>query len=269
MVKTGYESDAFALACVLRSAVREVEGTGLSAAYRRSRVGWVGLRRYERSLPSVPIRLTRSLEGRLIGEHLAIRDHEGWVHRGPQGMLTLPADYADYMRGRSRQAVRTNLGHARRAGLVVGSERDPQWRAGHVDVRRPHLTPGPVERWFVTDDAGAVVVEAIVTVDRHVALLHGMVARPGHGSKATFGRWMMHTAIVERLCGVCDVLLANTTGAYTLPEGARHFQRLLGYEIARPRLTHPRWPLAIRRGATVSVPLIRARRPSGSAVGRG
>ncbi len=42
--------------------------------------------------------------------------------------------------------------------------------------------------------------------------------------------------IVERLCGRCELLLTNSEDIPLMSEGARHFQRLLGYRAARLRL---------------------------------
>jgi hypothetical protein len=61
---------------------------------------------------------------------------------------------------------------------------------------------------------------------------------------------MLHTAMVERLCGSCEVLLVNCDDAYLMPSGVQYFQRLLGYEIARLRVYRPRPP---RREAALAV----------------
>ena len=78
----------------------------------------------------------------------------------------------------------------------------------------------------------AVVAQAILSVDDDVALLHGLVTIAANNN----ARWLLHTAIVERLCGSCSVLLTNSDDAYLLGAGTQHFQRLLGYDIARLRV---------------------------------
>jgi hypothetical protein len=167
----------------------------------------------------------------MIGEHFAIRDRDGrWRYRQAQGVLQLPAEFSEYLRGRHRQAVRTNVGHARKAGLTVRSCPVVNWAPGPDDTRAGHITAGPIERWTVLDRDGEVVADSILSVDEEVALLHGLV------STATYARWLLHTAIVERLCGRCGVLLTNSDDAYLMAAGNQHFQRLLGYEIARLRL---------------------------------
>ncbi|MBS1677912.1 MAG: hypothetical protein JST08_11050 [Actinobacteria bacterium] len=223
-------------ACEAASACRAIDGRGPYAALGRLRAGSLTVARYDRSLPDVPVPLTASPAGRMIGEHLAIREQgrRRYRYRLAQGVLTLPKDFAQYLRGRHRQAVRTNVGHARRAGLTVARTEIPNWEPGLDDTRRGLLTPGPIEHWQVRgpDGEGQPLAEAIVTVDDDVALLHGL------GSRVRYARWLLHTEIVERLCGSCGLLLANCDDAYLLGPGHQYFQRLLGYEIARLRLLH-------------------------------
>ncbi|MGH2939157.1 MAG: hypothetical protein ACRDPE_13670 [Solirubrobacterales bacterium] len=229
MPDTGYGSKLFLRACDVASTCRGIEGRGPSATWERLRAGSLTLARFEYSLPSVTVGLTKSPAGQMIGEHLAIREAGRLRYRSAQAVLSLPEEFAEYLRGRRRQAVRTNIGHARRAGLTVTHTELAGWEPGLDDTRRGLLTPGPIEWWQVRGlDADAPpVAEAIVTVDDEVALLHGL------GSSVRYARWLLHTAIVERLCGDCGVLLVNSDDAYLLGEGHRYFQRLLGYEIAR------------------------------------
>jgi hypothetical protein len=249
MRETGYGSEEFLRACRVAAACREIEGTGLRASLERLR-GSAPLARYHRRLPVTDLRLTDSPPGRMIAEHFAIRTGSHFRYRSAQGVLPLPTDFADYMRGRHRQALRTNVGHAGRAGLIVTSYAVDNWAPGIGDTRRGPIAPGPIERWLVTDAAGSCIADSILSVDHHAALLHGLVAY------APNARWLLHAAIIERLCGTCDVLLTNTENVYLLAPGQQHFQRLLGFNISRLRLsrstdpppaasTHPaglRWP---------------------------
>lgn len=227
MYETGYGSEEFLRACRLAAACRAVEGAGLRSAWGRHRAGAPALARYGRRLPVTDLRLTGSPSGRMIAEHFAIRDDGGFRYRTAQGVLSLPEDFAAYMRGRHRQAVRTNVGHARRSGLVAQSVAIDGWAPGLDDTRRDAITPGPVERWMVFDSDGTPAADAILSVDDEVALLHGSVSFSPHA------RWLIHTAIVERLCGDVEILLTNSPDAYFLDPGHQHFQRLLGYRISR------------------------------------
>jgi hypothetical protein len=193
------------------------------------RAGSMTLARYRRNLPTVDVRLTPSLAGQMIGQHFAIRSGGRIRYRDAQGVLRLPANVSEYLRGRHRQAVRTNVGHARRTGLRAAVEFVPDWAPGTDDSRLAYITPGPVERWNLVTEEGTIVAQAILSVDEEVALLQGLMSLVPHG------RWLLHTAMVERLCGTCEVLLINCDDAYLMTPGVQHFQRLLGYDIGRLR----------------------------------
>lgn len=244
MPETGYGSPTLQRACDVSRACREIEGSGPGASWRRLRAGSPALARYRRSLPTVDVRLTASPVGQMIGQHFAIRWDGRLRYRDAQGILRLPADFSEYLRGRHRQAVRTNVGHARRAGLRAEVEFVPDWAPGTDDSRLPYITPGPVERWNLLTAEGTVVAQAILSIDAEVALLQGMMSLVPHG------RWLLHTTMVERLCGSCEVLLINCDDAYLMPSGVQYFQRLLGYDIARLRLQRSRPP---RREAAPAV----------------
>jgi hypothetical protein len=231
MQETGYGSDFFTRACGVSAACREVEGGGPRARWRRLRAGAPLLAWYRFCLPSVTVRLTAAPAGRMIGEHLAIREEGHWRYRRAQAVLSLPAEFSGYLRGRHRQAVRTNVARAREADLTIVSSTIEDWVPGDDDTRAGHIGPGPVEWWRALDPDGEIVAQALLSVDEDVALLQGLI------SSVTYARWLLHTAIVERLCGHCTVLLVNSDDAYLLGTGQQHFQRLLGYTIARLRLS--------------------------------
>ena len=230
MRRTGYGTPLFLGVRRIAAECREVDGGGLRALWKRLRIGSLWITWYRLRVPSIEVSLTTAAAGRTIAEHLAVREDGGFKYRGAQGFLALPADPREYLRGRRRQAVRTNVGHARRMGLEVVSVAVDNWTPGKVDCRAPYLSPAPVERWMVVDRDGDVVADSILSVDADVALLHGLVGDRTHA------RWLLHTAIIERLCGNCRILLTNSDDAYELTLGTIHFQHLLGYEIARLRL---------------------------------
>ena len=240
MPEIGYGSDAFVRASQIDAACRALVGSGPGMAWRRMRAGSLELASYHRQLPSIEIPLTYSPAGRAIRQHLSIREHGRRRYGRAQGVLSLPEDPADYLRGRRRQAIRTNLGHAARAGLETYSCSIDNWAPGSDDIRSGHLTPAPAERWMVLDAEGAIVADSIVSIDAEVALLQGLVLVTAEAKN--YSRWLLHTAIVERLCGECRILLTNSEDSYRLSAGAQHFQRLLGYEVMSLRLTRARGP---------------------------
>jgi hypothetical protein len=239
---TGYGSSALGLACDAEEELSWIEGSGPRATWLRVWRGALPQLCYRVRVPPVSVVLTDSSGGRMIGEHLAIRHHGRARYRHAQGVLPLPAHFSEYLRGRHRQAIRTNLNHARRAGLTAHVCAVSKWIPGTVDSRAPHLSPGPVEHWTVRNGDNEVVANSILSVDARVALLHGLVANERHA------RWLLHAAIVERLCGHCELLLINSDAAYRMTRGARHFQQLLGYRIATVRVTAERRPVPGLRG---------------------
>jgi hypothetical protein len=238
MPETGYGSEDFLRACQIDAACRSAVGSRPRVAWRRLRAGSLELASYQRRLPSIEIPVSAAPAGRMIGEHFSIREGNRLRFGRAQGVLQLPADPAEYLRGRSRQAIRTNLGHAARAGLTVYSCSIDNWAPGTGDIRAGQITPGPAERWMVLDAEGAIVADSILSVDREVALLQGLVLVTEEAKN--YSRWLLHTAIVERLCGSCRTLLTNSEDSYRLPAGNQHFQRLLGYRVMRLRLTRLR-----------------------------
>ncbi len=182
------------------------------------------------AIPRTEVRLSRCPSGERIRAHLRQRRCGLPRFRLAQGVLHVPADYATYMRGRRKQALRTNVSRARSRGIrctQIGSCSGPF---------------GPAEHWLARNRAGTLVGEAWVTVDEQCALLHSLVTTESDV------RWLLHTAIVERLCvRGCRQLLTNSHDAFLMPTGQQHFQHLLGYSVERVR---PRASRSRSQGST-------------------
>lgn len=203
--------------------------------YRRGRdrapliaAGWLlrlpALVRFLRRVPRVRVQLSDRPAGRMIAAHLALRWCGVPRFRLAQGVLRLPPDFASYLRGRRRQAVRTNVRRARERGVVCRHVTLPAWRPAD----RPIHAPAPTEYWWATNRVGDVVGECWLTADDRCALLHGLECSEDGV------RWLVHTAVVEWLCERrCLLLLTNSCDVPLLPAGQRYFQRLLGYSVAR------------------------------------
>jgi hypothetical protein len=191
-----------------------------------------------RSLPQTTVRLTDEPTGLVIAEHLSLTRWGIPRFRLAQGVLHLPADLASYLRGRRRQAVRTNIHHARDLGIECQSTSVADWTRPGDELTRS----ASVEHWWATGCDGATIGEAWVTVDDECALLHSLVCRE------RAARWLLHTAIVERLCAAgCRVLLTNSFDVPLMAPGVQYFQRLLGYSVARVRLQPNSGLLEVRR----------------------
>jgi hypothetical protein len=207
-------------------------------------------------LPRLRVPLSKDATGRMLAEHLSLRRWGLPRFRLAQGVLLLPADFATYMRGRPRHALRTNNHRARDRGIRCHHETVPDWLPpepeGHWSSRKLRCA-APTERWWATGRAGENVGEAWLTVDGECALLHGLVCSESNV------RWLLHSAIVERLCSSgCRLLVTNSYDAPLMSPGVQYFQRLLGYTVAHlhapkrrtttePQLsTRPGWASAWR-----------------------
>lgn len=207
-------------------------------------------------VPCLDVHLSASEPGRMLAAQLSLRRLGIPRYRLAQGVLALPPSITDYLRGRSRQAVRTNIRRALEQGIVChympltvaaqtalpGAVTLTLARPGDrceiagdwVAANAIEVTGTPGECWWACDATGTIVGHAWLTVDERCAVLHAL------GSSRPGVRWLLHSAIVERLCASrCEVLLTNSFDAPLMEPGAQYFQALLGYTIARVRLHRP------------------------------
>lgn len=210
-------------------------------------------------LHTVPVALSGSVAGRVIAGHLA---EKRWgVHRNcvAQGILLLPPTFSDYLRGRARQAMRTNIRAAAAEGITccrlapesiestferwLGQGLLPEKLEIHYRYRYP--TAIRDARWYVALDAmSSPVGVAKVWVDSEWALLSGL-ACVSHQA-----RWLLHTHVVEELYGAGVRKLCVYDGlSLQMSPALQYFQRRLGYRIAHLRLASA--PRALLYGGTV------------------
>jgi hypothetical protein len=227
-------------ASYLHAALRRPTVRGLLRALRQAPV----LVRFLWGLPQTNVHLSDGPAGLAIAEHLSLKRWGIPRFRLAQGVLYLPSDFATYLRGRRRQAVRTNVRRARDHGIESHSRTLPDWTRPGEKL----LHVAPVEHWWATGRDGSTLGEAWVTVDEECALLHSMTC------SERYTRWLLHTAIVERLCAArCRLLLTNSFDVPLMAPGQQYFQRLLGYSVARVRLHTASGALAVRRRMPLAV----------------
>jgi hypothetical protein len=193
---------------------------------------------YVRGLPVLDLDLSNSWAGHTIASSLSRRI--GLVPATTAvAVLELPGRPADYLVGRSRQAVRTGVNQARREGLsVVRVTDDEERRARALELAEGKVTPdygatlrtwavAPTdESWFVVDADGHTLACAILAVDGWVARLGALIT--GNGDGKSSARYLLSAHVFADLiaCGVSHVI---AEGALFLPPGLLHFQRLLGF----------------------------------------
>ena len=166
-----------------------------------------------------------------------------------QGVLLLPNNHADYLRGRRRQALRTNLRRAAAAGIHCEVVTDPRravddvsrvwWRQSNrlseaefqvrLNAVRAAITRSEVTIAVARDEHDCPVAMAAVLIDDMVCLIECAVAT-SHGA-----RWALHDHLVRILIERrVRYLLADgggPFGALGFTTNVQHFQHLLGYEL--------------------------------------
>ena len=166
-----------------------------------------------------------------------------------RAMLLLPQEHADYLRGRHRQALRTNLRRAAAAGIrceplsapsraldaareILDRRAAPATEADVVALT--HDWPGLFHRSDVTlavarDEQRRPVALVAAIADECLCLIQVAVAS-NHEA-----RWALHDHLVQVLIArgvrylVCEG--GGPFGALGFAPEVHHYQRLLGYEL--------------------------------------
>jgi hypothetical protein len=166
-----------------------------------------------------------------------------------QAVLELPTVEEHYLAGRPKQALRTNLRHARDLGVT--SERIPTYEAwyeaacvilhgrldGHAvgrEMDKPE--PGQHVAYYVARDAHeAPLAFAGVALFGQFAVLFTMLSHLDRHPSASWARYQLHTFLALDLShsGVKHLLVGS---ALRETPGNQYFQHLLGYRARNLRL---------------------------------
>jgi hypothetical protein len=177
-----------------------------------------------------------------------------------QGVLVLPRHHTDYLRGRRRQAVRTNLRKAAAAGirceptqdpslalddvLEIVSRRDGPVSEDRVDTWRARIAQPELTLVAARDACERPVAFAGVVVDDAICLIRFAVACDHQA------RWALHDHLVRILIarGIRYLVAADggPFGALGFAPNVQHYQHLLGYEL-RHITPHTTRPLPLKR----------------------
>jgi hypothetical protein len=228
-------ASAFTRRALKRSDERAGFGQQLRGAWALVRL-LVGLPRLEVSLTDAP-------GGAVIGAYLRERRRGVRTHLIAQGVLTLVPEPSDYLRGRRRQALRTNLTHAAAAGIrCVPVQGAPAAARAVAELAAAGLIDNPevlseraADTWTLAVDAdGRVLGGALVSVDRSWAMINVLVASDFPA------RYALHTDVAARL-GAAGVsyLFVSERSALALSDGLQYLQRILGYRVVNLRLPSP------------------------------
>lgn len=192
--------------------------------------------------------LSDSREGQALARYFNQRQMGILKNRLCRGVLLLPDDHAEYLRGRRRHALRNNLRRATAAGIRCEILTDPsvgdtifaimrhQWsRSSAAHVRRwtNHFS-SLFERPEVTvmtarDQDGDVLALLAATIDDSVCAIHFAMAIRHEA------RWALHGHLVLNLIArrVRYLVAADEGlfGALGYSTNIRRYQHLLGYEL--------------------------------------
>lgn len=169
--------------------------------------------------------------------------------RWAQALLELPTVEGRYLTGRHKQALRTNLRHARDCGVT--SDRIPTheawFEAASLIVRdrydgralaRDMSKPGPGQQvaYYVARDADETPVAfARVALLGQFAVLLSMISHLDRSPSASWARYQLHTFLALDLgCSGIKYLIVGS--ALREAVGNQYFQHLLGYRARNLRI---------------------------------
>ena len=161
-------------------------------------------------------------------------------------VLDLPAAEERYLVGRSKQALRTNLRHARGVGVTSSRVTYETWsEAVSAVLLARGNKPGPEQDrpgsgqravYYVARDArGTPLAFAGAALFGQFAALFSLVSRPDRQPDASWARYQLHTFLSLDLGG-SGVEYLLTGSAIRESVGNQYFQHLLGYRARNLRI---------------------------------
>lgn len=205
-------------------------------------------------LPCLEARLSDSPEGRIISTNLRRVCILKMFRLSDSGtcVLSLPALPHAYSLGSSKQTLRRKVRAAERVGVtcrIVEDQAEQAELVPRID-RAFAAKSNPIYReqksnhsyligsglWTVAfAQSGEPLVVAVTPRDGAWALLRVFVSL-GETQQHSDARYLLTQAVVERLVMEGVRHLVDTRSPSELPNGLRHFQRMLGFRIARVQL---------------------------------
>lgn len=163
--------------------------------------------------------------------------------------LSLPYEPGQYSIGASKSRIRSKVRRARRFGVSWAAVNDRQDRryllklANERELAHPNIayrSSNPDNRdlleyrhWLVALSAdGRPLLLCVALVDGELALLR-YFRTLGSGPEYTTARYYMMEVLVDQLVGLGVRRLFDDVNPFQLNNGLRHFQREVGFRIAR------------------------------------
>lgn len=189
-------------------------------------------------LPTLSFTLSECAQGVEIARNFSGR-RAGIPKRLAVSVLEIPIDPKLYMKGRSKQALRTNCRRARDTGISCRQldPSDARKRVGQLlearqesylfDALARHADDDLGDFWVAEDASNEPVVLALTTADSSFARLDWMMTAPR--SEKSDARYLISSYIVESL-SARGIRHLGVDSVFLLPPGLRHFQQLLGFQ---------------------------------------
>jgi membrane-associated phospholipid phosphatase len=169
-------------------------------------------------------------------------------------VLVLPHERGQYSLGASKQTLRRRMRRAQKFGVHWAEVSDLQERqrliklAEEYEQAHPDATYRNAEpdigwllrhqHWLVAYSAhGNPLLLSVTPIDGELALL-GYFRTMGSGKEQSDARYLMTAVLVEYLVDRRVRYLVDG-GGLAIPNGIRHFQRMLGFRIVRIRVARP------------------------------
>ena len=171
-------------------------------------------------------------------------------------VLMVPHEAGQYSLGASKQTLRRKVRQANRLGVRWAEINDPEeryrllqiakeWVRAHPDVTYRNANPDNSDLfsyglWLAAYSAdGRPLLLSVTPVDGDVALLY-FFRTIGSGEEQSTARYLMTEVLVEHLVNRQVRYLVDGLFPAWLPNGLRHFQRMVGFRNVRIRVARPR-----------------------------
>lgn len=213
-------------------------------------------------LPHVEFRLSDDTESE-IRQRLVRRTAGLPTGRLARAVLELPVSEEEYLRGRQRQAMRTNVRRARALGISCRNIPDVDERAKVAtkvvtsrhsnDVLLGDWLDGRLESgefFAAVGHDGTALAFASVAVDTYCSFLKGMIS--SQAEEASPARYLLLLHLVVEL-GHSGVRYLLADSALQLPAGLQYFQHLAGFTAVNVQVR--RATMRTRRRTTRRSPL--------------
>jgi hypothetical protein len=209
-----------------------------------------------RRLPRLVAELPDEGEARGIRLHLWRPPLSRWTTEGATGVLPVPSTPEEYRLGASKQTLRRKVRAAEKAGVTWRRIDDPGERQRLLDfVERYEREQAPADYRVtlpVLDDLpdyalwlaafsreGAPLLLSVTPVHGDWALLRYFRSLADTDDAST-ARYLMTQVLVDHLVAAKVRWLADSVSPLRLTNGLRHFQRMVGFRLARIELRAPR-----------------------------